>query len=503
MPDQTQQAPVPTPDQLSTAANAGPQLSTAIAGSPTPSADASPTAPTTAPTAPTSPAGAAAAPALAAAQPQPNPQQQAAIADVQHHAVLGKVTSALLGQQYDFRVNPETGQTEKVAIQQKPGDLFRHILAGAILGGAAGADASSKGQGGGAQFIGGAKAVTDASQATDQQRRAQAQTAFANQQAAARGQREQNTEDREDQKAADEKIKTAAQFELQNREALLHERDSNLRDQDFNERHNERMETLRDKATESGAVDAPIEGNGQPGNGAKFEQLFAKQPELFQPPQGYNRLVTTDVDMKGLTYDQKLGWVDATGRPIDLKDRTSWHVQYLPVNSGKEPLEFKGSDLNKLLPKTAGTLLQPDKIYRLPFDGVVALATKEHELNRTAATDAYKYKHDELAAQLGELKNKADNYTREAISADRRAEFDPQAAADAKEFRQKADDAYNEYDKVQAQSNPHSQLRMLDSGRNNPASVKPGVVIGQKVTLKNGRSVTVSKVNQDGTFEYK
>src|ERR1700676_1942360 len=54
-----------------------------------------------------------------------------------HHNMLGKVASALLGKQVDYRINPQTGQSEAYEVPQKPGDLFRHILAGALIGGAA------------------------------------------------------------------------------------------------------------------------------------------------------------------------------------------------------------------------------------------------------------------------------------------------------------------------------------------------------------------------------
>src|SRR5437879_3123952 len=72
------------------------------------------------------------------AQPSPPPQapptpQQAVAAK---HQALGKVTSFLFGQQHD-----ESGQP----VKQHPGQLFRSLLAGALLGMAAGAQSPARG----------------------------------------------------------------------------------------------------------------------------------------------------------------------------------------------------------------------------------------------------------------------------------------------------------------------------------------------------------------------
>jgi type IV secretory pathway VirB10-like protein len=289
MSDQPTETPVPTPEQLASDATAGPQLSTALAGGTT--------------DAPTTPTGAAtaAAPALAPPQPVPQappqltPQDAANIATEQHHSRIGKIWNAITSQT-EYVPGPD-GAPVPIERPQTGTELFRHILAGAILGGAAGAGQPSNL----AAFVQGGKAGIENTRQADAQRQAQAQTAFANQQAVDREQRAQNTETREDQRVIDERQKTAATFELQNREALLHERDSNLRDLDFNERHNERMEAQRDKATEAGAVDAPIPHNGEQNNGAAFERLFTTQPDLFKPPDHFYRLVTTDTDMQGLS----------------------------------------------------------------------------------------------------------------------------------------------------------------------------------------------------------
>lgn len=481
----TQDTSLPTPQEQSNAATPGPQpspIATAIAGSPNAST------------------GTAATPASA---PTPIAQPTARDAVEAHHSMLGRVASALLGKQMEYRVNPQTGQTEAYEVPEKPGQLFRHILAGALLGGAAAhqgqvsvdpvtGQRTRMASGPLAGFLAGGVASMEATKAGEQQRYDQAQQQFKNEQTA-------RTASREEARIQDEKVKTAAQTEYWNKEVLLHERDSNLRDSEFHENHNARMEAIRDKATEQGAVDAPIPGNGEQGNGKRFAKLFTDDPSQFRPPEGYNRIVTTDTDMTGVQWDRGKGYVDANGNAVDLKDKTTWHVQYLPTNAAKEPLEMKGADLNKLFPKTAGTLLKPDKIYRVPFEQVLGLALKEHETNRREANEAWHYKHDEITTQLGELKNKADNFTKEAIAAERNAEFNPQAAADAKEFRQKAQDAYDEYDRVQAQAHPQSRERKLDSGRNNPA--KPAnsqpLKVGD-IGDVNGKRMKVTKLDASG-----
>src|SRR5713226_2764738 len=55
------------------------------------------------------------APALGPPQRQPSAKD----AVDQHHNLLGRVASALLGKQLDYRVNPATGQTEAVEVPQK------------------------------------------------------------------------------------------------------------------------------------------------------------------------------------------------------------------------------------------------------------------------------------------------------------------------------------------------------------------------------------------------
>lgn len=99
-----------------------------------PTPPASPTAaPTTAPT----PNAPTAAPA------PPNPAQAAAA----HDTMLGRAFKILSGHAVNYSVDPTTGQTVTTKTQNSPGQFFRNIVAGAIIGGAAGAQGGEKTEG--------------------------------------------------------------------------------------------------------------------------------------------------------------------------------------------------------------------------------------------------------------------------------------------------------------------------------------------------------------------
>jgi hypothetical protein len=107
---------------------------------------------------------------------QPPTPDPAALKHVGRLASIGHVFNTLAGSANDYQVDPKTGQTVATPIKQKPGQMFRNMLAGALMGGAAGA---------GNDFAtglvkGGAAGVQD-QRNQDLQRRAQAQEQFKNQ----------------------------------------------------------------------------------------------------------------------------------------------------------------------------------------------------------------------------------------------------------------------------------------------------------------------------------
>lgn len=101
-------------------------------------------------------------------------------------AGIGHVFNTLAGTANDYSIDPKTGQTVATPIKQKPGQMFRNMLAGALMGGAAS---------GGGDFatglVRGGSASVQEQQRQDLQRRAQAETQFKNQLASNEEQRKQ------------------------------------------------------------------------------------------------------------------------------------------------------------------------------------------------------------------------------------------------------------------------------------------------------------------------
>jgi hypothetical protein len=144
----------------------------------------------------------AAAPAPQPVQ-QPTPQQvqmaqqaQLQTARTSHLSQIGQMVLGAMGKDVNYSIDPQTGQTVTSVTPQKPGELFRRILAGALVGGAVGGqDARAAGGSPLAGAVGGAGAAQAQMQQQDQQKQANAQQQFKNQQAAAKDQEDQTEGD--------------------------------------------------------------------------------------------------------------------------------------------------------------------------------------------------------------------------------------------------------------------------------------------------------------------
>src|SRR5690348_8544878 len=85
---------------------------------------------------------------MVGAQPRPavDPSQLQAAAikapdpEEQKFGKWGRFAQALMGNTTEYVPNPETGQVDKVVRKRKPGEFWKSLVAGAILGGAMGAE---------------------------------------------------------------------------------------------------------------------------------------------------------------------------------------------------------------------------------------------------------------------------------------------------------------------------------------------------------------------------
>lgn len=143
------------------------------------------------------------APQAAPAPVQPTPQQvqqvqqaQLETARTSHLANIGQMVMGAMGKDVNYSIDPQTGKTVTTVSPQKPGELFRRILAGALVGGAVGGqDARAAGGSPLAGAVGGAGAAQAQIQQQDAAKQAQAQQDFKNQQNAAKTQQDQTEGD--------------------------------------------------------------------------------------------------------------------------------------------------------------------------------------------------------------------------------------------------------------------------------------------------------------------
>ena len=150
-----------------------------------------------------------AAPAAPAA---PSPDQMQA----HHEGLLGKAVKALMGGQVNYKVGPD-GQMQTKEAPQKPGQLFRNILAGAILGGAVGGQTPDNGLTGGLR---GAAAAQGQRQQMDDVNRERADQNYKRSLEASEEQRRQNKEQRDQAGFQTEQDLRRAQIAASNQQTM-------------------------------------------------------------------------------------------------------------------------------------------------------------------------------------------------------------------------------------------------------------------------------------------
>jgi hypothetical protein len=277
-------------------------------------------------------------------QPQPvtiqaDPSQ---IAQVAHDSAFGRVAKAILGQQNRFSVGPD-GQMQNNPIPETPGVLFRSILGAALLGGAAGANGNpAQGLAGG--LARGAGAGIQNAQQQNQQAQQVAQQGFENNQKV----QEQNRQ------ATLMNATLAEQHSLQ----LARQHTSDLQDQEYHDRHNAASGALLSTLDAAGGQPSAIvtpDGVKSDFTAPDLATAYIKNPSILQAPQGFVRHFIDTTDSSNLTFNGTQ-WVDDSGKPVDMTDKTTVKAVDTPVDSMSKKVAVTGKQVNE----AAGTKLVDD-----------------------------------------------------------------------------------------------------------------------------------------------
>jgi hypothetical protein len=297
-------------------------------------------------------------------QPAPTPQQAVAA----KHSAIGKAATFLFGQQHD-----ESGQP----IRQRPGDVFRSLLMGAMLGSSM---ASEDHAGGGGKIGGFLAGVGRGASAVEQQNYKRQQDA----QAAAEKKQSMTLEQ---QKFDEEKVMHAATLEHWNMENLAHGREADYRDREQLDKENLQDENIQKWAAENGGFIAPnIPGNGVPGNGPDLMKAMIKDPSRFNPPANMGRLIVKKYDFDSLDHDAKDGWTE-NGKPVDWSKHLTWSVYYVPSNpSDQNPISMSGADWHRLYGVNFPPGSDPTKMYNVKAVAPLISVATSNRKRRSART---------------------------------------------------------------------------------------------------------------------
>jgi hypothetical protein len=431
--------------------------------------------------------------------------QQAQVADVTHHALFGKAVKSMVhainGTQSSYQTDPRTGEISETTVSAKPGALFRALLAGALIGGAAGSE--GRGQGG---FLGG---VARGGTANIQDQRQQDQARFQRAQ-------EQQKSQMEREKLTDEEMQHKAMTAHENMQtaALLHS--MHLSDEKTVEEHNAAARAYEKTLIDAGAVPAQLSINGKTvdtTDGNSFVAAFTKDPSIAHAPDGFERhfVSTSNLGVSELHYDGE-HWVDDSGNPVNVGNNISIRAYDLSATSFKKPISRTGAEINAARRQK---IVDPKGTYMVSPEGMSAIYTlgakDANEDARTAASNARATKaaknnktfiaiESKKAAALAKAENTY--WTARNKSADPQTP-NPALEAQLNESKQQAQNSYEEDIKAAGGNPQHFEYGAVPHAapQSNPAN--PPVKVNQTVTLKNGQQVTVTKVNPNGTFEYR
>jgi hypothetical protein len=282
-----------------------------------------------------------------------------------------------------------------------------------------------------------------------------------------------------------------------NIENLARGREADFRDREQLEKEQELDENVQKWALANNAQLAAIPGNATPGNGPRLMRDMVNNPSSFQAPQGYGRLLTKHIDFQGLDHDPKNGWTE-NSKQVDWSKHLRWDVYYVPINTeAKGKVAMNGGDWAKYYGVKG---LDPQKSYTVDsISHLVSAATTQRKNERESLNQDFKAKHDALNATINSARTNVTQYESE-----KRELLKQGYGEDDDEVQQIEDKIEAEQKREQdAIGEMHPRIRervMKPTPKTQPSQQYK---VGDSVTLKNGSRVQITKINPNGTFEYR
>jgi hypothetical protein len=320
------------------------------------------------------------------------------------HTMLGRavkhIADTLEGHRTVYTPDPNTGDIVESQVPRKPGGVFRDILLGALIGGAAGANAP-QGSGPLGGFATGGAAVLKQNQENDSRAKNRAVESAG---------RLKTANDQDEQQDSQNNLAQAAiaQGTMSSLDLGHH---IGLHNDDEVESHNNAVKVVQQAALDNGGALASVEGNGKPGNGPDMMAAYQRDPTLLQGPDGFHRLPIITYDTQGLVHkDGK--WADQDGKDVDWNERATVSLVDLPNSAWGKTITLSRKAANDAAGRTISAG-DPKGSVNTTFGGLYGLGLKNLQQmnNDRRALNAPIKKDTEYAgekAKLDAIRAKAD-----------------------------------------------------------------------------------------------
>ena len=278
------------------------------------------------------------APAPQAPQISQQPTQQPASLPITpalaRNAMTGAGFHALMGTHGQVGPDGTVVQTPN-----NTGQLFRSILAGAITGMAAGAQAK---MGGGIGSVAvGAGAAQQQGEQNKERLQQQSQQQFQNQQELSKEQLEKDNADRE-------KTLTNAQIANFQAETIARQHQMDLQDKEYTDRHNEANRALYNTLEAAGGTPPPEHELPATIGAYDLAKLYTSTNGKIRQPADQNMtrhfIDTTSAEEVSWDPNKKI-WVEEDGKPADMTNKTEFRVLDVPRNNMTQKISTPNKDI--------------------------------------------------------------------------------------------------------------------------------------------------------------